>query len=107
MVDRELEPKLRRLHRRKRAYLKALVAFVPCVLLAWLAAFVVGGESAASTTVALLSILGVGVIAFMGLRVMAARCPRCGETYFFRGVLPNVFATQCMHCRLPLPFPER
>jgi hypothetical protein len=42
----------------------------------------------------------LAVFAVTGFRHQYFRCPRCGKP-FFLGAWSNVFASRCLHCKLP------
>lgn len=49
-------------------------------------------------------VMGVWIIlfCFSGFRVWLSRCPRCGERFHVKTWWHNIFARNCLHCRLPL-----
>jgi hypothetical protein len=50
------------------------------------------------------ALAGYAVLAFMWVRVLSARCPRCGRCFFTKWYSTlGVLGSLCVHCGLRLP----
>jgi hypothetical protein len=87
--------------RRKWFFLFPLAALIIGTLLI-LSIWAVFGEEAAGSIVAPYALITCFTFGLLGWRLISSRCPRCGDTFFFRTAYANPFATRCLHCKLPL-----
>ncbi|MBI5443984.1 MAG: hypothetical protein HY900_22595 [Deltaproteobacteria bacterium] len=94
MTDEELAPRLAALRKRRWCLWAVFLTYLPAI---WLSLKLTGSDSATAVVfgvwVALAAVAG-GLAAF-------ARCPRCGEYYHIKGLMP-VWVRRCLHCGLSL-----
>lgn len=44
----------------------------------------------------------MGLYAIFAVDMAIRRCPQCGEQFFVKTILLNLFTRRCVHCHLPL-----
>lgn len=99
MTVDELSLGLARLRKRRWCLWAVFLTYLPAI---WLSLRLTGSDRATAVVFA----LWIALAAAAGGFAAFARCPRCGEYYHIKGLMP-VWVRNCLHCGLPLKGEER
>jgi hypothetical protein len=94
MTSKALAPGLSRLRRKRWFLWSVLLTYVPAI---WLALELTGSDSGALVVF----VLWIAMAAVAGALAAFSRCPRCGEYFHVKGLMP-VWVRKCLHCGLRL-----
>ena len=97
--------------RRRWACLYVALSLVGVVLIGALCVGSAGAWSDCSAFVGLVVMLSWALTIGCWMRILLARCPRCGELFHMRGSFLGgssfgAFSGKCVHCGLPLRSPD-